>query len=394
MAHPCFQQEKSISMLKTKYRYLLLIILIALPFAFWVHLKWFYYSLGDPKELSDLQVQIRKNLDQWLKDGALVRDDGYIYTVDTAQLAIYAANEKDQELYQKLLPILSSTIIDIPGQEFSQGMVSWRIPKDYLDHPDFKRDASGTTEALRVAEALWLGKIAFALPHDDLVKKMILAYQKHQAVDQNQWFIRNYYNIQTNAFAPNSYAVDYDPDFLLRLSQETTDAELKNIALTLSQKSAELLENSISPSGLVHQVMLPEIKTLIPTINMIAFSPNAIEMINNALTVAERCVHTCPKVIKQAQKFLDKQNDRFGRAYQAISGESLSKEGAGIVEYAAITRFACYTDDQALLNKSLGHLVLHIKTFLKWPDHGVKIYVASETLMSLSCLQKKYPNKI
>jgi hypothetical protein len=343
-------------------------------------------------DILNLKSQVEKNLEQWIDQGELVREDGYIYTVDTAQIAIYAAQEGQESLYQKILPMVKATIVDIPGQEYTSGMISWRIPSQFEQNPDFKRDASGTTEALRVAEALWLGEQKFKLDHQTLVKKIILAYQKHQTIDQNQWMIRNYYNLQTQAFAPNSYAVDYDPDFLWKVAQETTDPELKAVAKVLSEKSADLLSKSISPSGLVHQVMLPEIMTLLPTIQMIAFSPNGIEMINNALTVAERCVHTCPSVIDATQKFLHRQ-EKFGRAYQAITSESLSKEGAGIVEYAAITRFACYVGDTQTLDRTLSDYALHLNTFLKWPA-GVKIYVASEVLMGLNCLEKKYAQKI
>ena len=379
-------------MFLSRYRYFLLILVVLIVIGSKLYLKWYYHTLSNPLDILKLKSQVEKNLEQWIDQGELVREDGHIYTVDTAQIAIYAAQEGKEALYQKILPMVKATIVDIPGQEYTVGMISWRIPKDFSQNPDFKRDASGTTEALRVAEALWLGHQKFKLDHMDWVKKIILAYQKHQTIDQNQWMIRNYYNLQTQAFAPNSYAVDYDPDFLWKIAQDTTDPELKSVAQTLSEKSADLLAKSISPSGLVHQVMLPEIMTLLPTIKMIAFSPNGIEMINNALTVAERCVHTCPSVIEATQKFLHKQ-EKFGRAYQAITGESLSKEGAGIVEYAAITRFACYVGDTQTLDRTLSDYALHLNTFLKWPA-GVKIYVASEVLMGLTCLERKYAQKI
>ena len=66
-------------------------------------------------------------------------------------------------------------------------------------------DASGTTEALRFAEGLWEGARVFGEPADrELALLVLRAYRRHEYVDQGIWLIRNYFNLQTRAFATNS----------------------------------------------------------------------------------------------------------------------------------------------------------------------------------------------
>ena len=360
---------------------------------------------GDHTQLSDLhmlsgraaerihalEVQLVDAVGRWWAMSGGLRGDGARYTVDLAQLATYAAERQHWQLYHTLAPALSEVIIDDPSSPYTRGMVAWRW------RPDQVLDASGTTEALRVIEARWKARASHPLPLS-LLSQLVEAYGRHESVDQGIWFIRNYYNLPVRAFSPNSYAVDYDPDLLSQiaeeiessgymLKEEETSARVIKRARTLATRSATLLTEAMSESGLVHQLIMPELSTLLPGLSAHFSSPNDIESLGNALTVAERCLIQCPLVAEKARTFLHRQA-RLYRLYFARTGQPASAEPGGVVEYAAATRFACKVGDRALLERFLPQLLSLGEGLLQARDEG-RLYSASELLLTLSCLRRE-----
>ncbi|MEE2645096.1 MAG: hypothetical protein VYD19_09205 [Myxococcota bacterium] len=343
--------------------------------------------------IRSLEVLLVNAVDRWWAESGGLRGDGARYTVDLAQLAIYAAERKHWSLYHTLAPALSEVIIDDPSSPYTRGMVAWRW------RPDEELDASGTTETLRVIEARWKARAVHQLPLS-LLSQLVESYGRHENVDQGIWFIRNYYNLSVGAFSPNSYAVDYDPDLLFQIAEviESGDLaskereagiELAARARTLSTRSAALLTDALSQSGLAHQLIMPELSTLLPGLSTHFSSPNDIESLGNALTVAERCLVRCPLVAEKAHAFLHRQT-RLYRLYFARTGQPASPEFGGIVEYATAARFACKVGDRALLKRFLPRLLSLGEGLLQARDEG-RLYSASELLLTLSCLRRGRP---
>ena len=343
-------------------------------------------------ELIALERALVAALPSWWRESDGLRSDGARYTVDVAQLASYSAIRGDQALYALFLPALREVIIDDPSSPYTSGMVAWRW------RPGEPLDASGTTEALRTAEALWEGR-RFGLNWRPEVAAIIRAYERHQLTDQGVWMIRNYYNLGVGAFSPNSYAVDYDPDFLFRLARSLEEevppradagagvsvgAELHLRARALAKKSASLLEATLAPSGLTHQLIMPELSTLLPGLPLAFSSPNDIEALGNALTVAERCLIMCPSVARAAENFLAAR-PVLKRLYTATEGTPRGAEEAGVVELAATVRFACKRGADALATRHLSALLARAERFLARP-RAARLYVASELLLTLTCL--------
>ncbi len=253
----------------------------------------------------------------------LARPDGYVYTVDVAQLLNYATLTSDSALYWPLREfaihkLLSDTVAD----PYTRGFVRWRRKEGSPP------DASGTTESLRVAEGLWAGARVF---RDTAARSrailMVQGYARHAYVDQGIWLIRNYFNFQSRTFATNSFLVDYDPDFVLLIARATSDSTLLDVA----QRSSKLVVDAVSPSGLLYEVIQPEILTALPALTHPVFGPNDIISAFNSCTVAERTVESNPAIGRGVLEFMRKHarenaNYFYGRTGEAVTEGQLSLE--------------------------------------------------------------------
>ncbi|MEM6333740.1 MAG: hypothetical protein AAF823_10425 [Planctomycetota bacterium] len=303
----------------------------------------------------------------------LARDDGYAYTVDVAQLALFAARANDAALYLALADrLLDTVVIDDPQNPYIQGFVAWR------HHPDHPLDASGTTEALRVAQALYEAPgLERQSAHRPVVERILAGYARHAAVDQDVWFVRNYYNLQTNAFSPNSYLVDYDPDFVAALAAVTGDPELVDLA----ERSNDLIRDAATPAGLIHAVVMPELSTLTPGDSPI-FSPNRIEGLGNVATVALTTVHTDPAVADRVLDFAIARLHDLARHYDAATGERIADSpDAHLVEHAVLLRLAAARDHPAT-DRLLARLVRQLERH-KPIGNKASLYTLTECLLAL-----------
>ena len=327
-----------------------------------------------PDALRRLRRTLHEQAVQWLKHDQLARPDGYVYAIDVTQLAIYAAQTRDADLFRPLRRrIVDRLIVERNGHTF----VAWR----YHPNPDKPLDASGTTEALRAAKALWLGAGAFERHTDrPLALAILRGYAAHATVDQDVWLIRNYYNLGTNAYATNSYLVDYAPDFVQRVADAADDEALRETA----QRSAQLVRRAAAPSGLLRQVIQPELATLMPGKRVI-FSPNGIEQLSNTATVAERSARTCPDVARRVLRFVQQRWPDVHGYYDARTGAPRGEARAGLATMAPLLRLAVRLDHDAMRDRLLRPVVRGARQFSDKP-RPPRLYMTGEALLALQAV--------
>ncbi|HET6249656.1 MAG TPA: hypothetical protein VFE47_18350 [Tepidisphaeraceae bacterium] len=262
----------------------------------------------------------------------LTRDDGSIYTVDAAQLMIVFAQMNEADGYRAMREHAEKNlIIDDPNESFTRGFVAWKWKNGQ------KPDASGTTEALRLARGLWLGAKAFNRPADgELARKILAGYARHATSDQGIWFIRNYYNFATHSFASNSYLVDYDPDFLHEVAAETNDAALAKLA----DDSYAVVKMAVAPSGLLYDIIQPEVATLYPELNVAAFSPNDIVQFSNCCTTATTVTTGHPEIARKILAIAMNRLDDLRTYYLGRTAEPFNAKSAAVTEFSVLSRLA------------------------------------------------------
>lgn len=307
--------------------------------------------------------------------GDLARESGWVQTVEVGQLLAYAAATRDGPLYDALRTHALSLVRDDPSDPWSRGMIAWRW------RPDTPPDASGTTEALRVAEGLWDGAAAFGRPGDrDAALLALRGYARHAREDQGIWFVANYFNYGTRALATNTYLVDYDPDFVGRVARETGDPTLADLAA----RSSTLVGRARTPAGLVYDLVQPEIATLLPA-ELAFFSPNDVVQLSNAATVAGRADEGQPALARGVLDFAVARVEDLHLYYLGRDGSPATTARPGVETWAALVRLAADLDDDAALAR-LGPRLLDAAAPLAGdrPD----LYAASEALPALLVLER------
>lgn len=282
--------------------------------------------------LRDLQSALHDQARLWISADRLLRDDGYLYAVDVGQLMICMAGVGDRESYDVLRKrAVADLIRDDPREPYTRGMVAWRRKAGT------KMDASGTTEALRVARGLWTGARAFGQSEDaDRAMTILDAYARHAMVDQGVWIISNYFDFTTHGFANNSFLVDYDADFVSEVAEARKNASLRDVA----QRSARAVEMAVAPSGLLYDLLQPELKTLYPEMDVVAFSPNDIVQFSNCATVATTVARSVPHVARSVLAFALNRMEDLRIYYFGRSGQVVNDRPAGLAELSALARLA------------------------------------------------------
>jgi len=315
------------------------------------------------------------------------RDNGAVYAVDICQLATYAAVAGDRELYDPLRTIILEKLLvtRVPGDP-AHGMVAWRYSPNPPHH-----DASGTTEALRAAEALYQGVQAFGYDQDrDAIRLILDAYARHAATENGTWMIRNYFNLDPDVynFITNSFLVDYDPDLLTRLADEFDNPEWADVAA----QTAVLIDKARTPAGLLHQIIRPEVGTIMP--HLVAdglYSINGVEQLSNVLTVAERCTLTNPAVAQGVLDFCKKRLHHLRLYYHADTGHRLRDENdtwAGVETWGPLLRLAVKLDDPLVHRKALRRVVYQSSGFPQYAGED-RMYLLGEALLTLE-ISRRY----
>ncbi len=226
---------------------------------------------------------------------------------------------------------MKTLIRDDPQDPYTQGFVPWRL------HPGQNPDASGTTEALRLSRGLWLGSKAFNRPADaELALKILDGYSRHAAVDQGIWIVRNYFGFGNRAFASNSFLVDYDPDFIREIANERNDATLNKLA----DNCYTVINSAVAPSGLLHDIIQPEVATLYPELNLAAFSPNDVIQFSNCCTTAIGVAVGLPNLSRKILAFALNRLEDLRVYYLGRTGEPHNAKSAAVYEYSILARLA------------------------------------------------------
>jgi hypothetical protein len=279
----------------------------------------------------------------------VARPDGFIWAYDSAQLLRFAAVDSDLTRYLELRDaIVKRFVITDTADAEARDDVAWRVRDGAAP------EASGTTEALALADALLVGANAFKRPDDRVLARRITdAYMRHATTERAIWFIRNYYNFATHAYANNSFLVDYLPDVL-------ADAGNADGA----QRSYALLDRAMGPAGLFYELVAPEIDTAFPGAGLAFFSPNAISSITNACNLALYSVRGRPALARRVLDFGVARASSLKRFYDVRTGAPRSTENAGTPAYACLTRLAVRLNDEAARRKLEQYLRANAATQL------------------------------
>ena len=334
-------------------------------------------------EIRALRDHVRGLVRGWVAGKRLTRPDGFVYAVDVAQLLACMVDARDAEGYSALRgQALAHLVVDEPSDPLTRGFVLWRYkPGD----TGATKDASGTTEALRTAEALWHGAGAFDRPQDREFALLILrGYARHAAVDKDVWLVRNYFGFGTRSFATNSFLVDYDPDFVSLVAAETKDAELQQLA----DKSYAVVRGAVTPAGLLYDLIQPELKTMYPLLeSVVTFSPNDVVQLSNAATVALTVTRGAPEVAAKVLKFATDRLSGLRMYHYGRTGEPVNDSAPGINEWGGLTRLAAELRDRAAVARLLPNaLAAWDYYYHHLAPEAPDAYVASEALASMSAL--------
>jgi hypothetical protein len=288
----------------------------------------------------------------------MARADGYIYGMDVGQAMTELAYAGRREPYEKLRELALARLVYRNGENpWADGFVVWRIKSG--EPPD----ASGTAEALRLAEGLRAGARRLGFDADLATSRDILrAWLKHAHVDRGVWLIRNYFNFGTRSFASNSYLFGYDADLLRDAAPE--DPAFADAA----RRTAQMLATLATREGFLEEILQPEILTAFPVGVPPAFSPNGIRSVLNSCTVLERATGAAPeqgrRLLARVAAELDRQQATGARAprlplYWQFD-RPLEKYRAGVAAYGCLARLAHRLGQplearlQALAQRELG----------------------------------------
>jgi hypothetical protein len=324
--------------------------------------------------------ELRRSLDvmvaRLLPADGLVRTDGHVYAIDVGLLALSAALGQDRQRYEQLVSFARSRLIQRPAG-LTNPIVAWRRKlQPVLSRPD----ASGTTEALQLAQALFVGADAFARPGDRALAGQILdGYLEHAAEIDDVWLVRNYFNIQTRSFATNSYLIDYSPD-LLDFSAAQRDSETYRRAAT---RSLALIRKSQRPTGLIDAIVQPELRTLY---QFVIFSPNDIIELEHTALVAEQVAVSAPDVGQRVLRFSGERLGSLHAAYEGRSGDPHGIDRADAGTLAALVRLAVKLGDSAFIGKIRPLFAQHAAWVVR-QEGTVDIHLVAQTLTGLQFLE-------
>jgi hypothetical protein len=334
-------------------------------------------SPWEPSDARRTKEELHRLARERVLEGRLARADGWVYAVDLSLLMLFAALEKDEELYKSLESFASERLVlDSEEDPYTKGFVIWRVREAVPP------EASGTTEALRLAEAYWRGSLAFDRPSDrERALQILEGYARHQAEEQGIWMIRNYFNLGTRSFATNSFLVDYAPDFVAEAAEATGSAELREIA----QKSYALIERAQSRSGLLYDIVQPEVKTLLDDERMAIFSPNDAIQVSNSATVAAGSVKGRPAVARRVLDFCLERMPALKGTYYGRTGEIARDKRPGIEAWASLVRLSIALDRDDALEAFYPFLVSNAGRKWRIPDDAW-LYVVAELLLGLQAV--------
>jgi hypothetical protein len=279
-----------------------------------------------------------RELERRVLRNQMARSDGYVYGMDVGQALTEFAHAGRREPYEKLRELALKQLIHRDAQNpWADGFVVWRVKAGVPP------DASGTAEALRLAEGLraGAGRLGFG---DDLLRsrEILKAYLKHAYVDHGIWLIRNYFNLDTRSFASNSYLFGYDADLLRQAAAE--DPAFAEAA----DRTEKMIGMLATQEGFLEEILQPEILTAFPVGMSPAFSPNGVRSVLNSCTVLERATATAPEQGRRLLALVSAEMNRQQAAGVRVPklplywqfDRPLEQHRAGIAVYGCLARLA------------------------------------------------------
>lgn len=285
---------------------------------------------------------LANRVDKW----ELGRSDGYIYIVDVGGAMTELAEAGEKAWYMKLRAYaVKDLILKDPDNPWADGFVGWRYKSGT------PLDASGTAEALRLAQGFLTGYRKFGDP-DDLKQSdfLISGYLKHAYTDHGIWLIRNYFNFATRSFASNSYVSGYDADFLSLAGEHNPDAK------RAAENTIKLLKTMSTDDGFLEEILQPELLTALPDVPP-EFSPNSVRSIFNSCSALDRAALALPaqgrKLLAFAAKAVGTNRGhgvlRPGLPLYWRDGKPAPAPNprGGVAAYACLTRLAARLKDDS-----------------------------------------------
>jgi hypothetical protein len=270
--------------------------------------------------------------------GEMARADGYTYGMDVGQALTELALAGRREPYEKLRGLaLQHFIYRSAENPWADGFVIWRLK------PGARPDASGTAEALRLAEGLRAGARELGYGDDaGHARDILRAYLKHATVDHGIWLIRNYFNLETRSFASNSYLFGYDADLLRQAAAD--DPAFAEAA----RQTAQMIERLATREGFLQEILQPEILTAFPVGVSPAFSPDGVRSVLNSCTVLERATVAAPAQGRRLLALVAAEMERqraAGARHPSLPlywqfDRPLAKPRAGVAVYGCLARLA------------------------------------------------------
>lgn len=289
------------------------------------------------------------------RGGLPLRPDNWAYAIDFGNLMVYAAQRGNVELFRLLSDrVRRDYLVTQSNDPNALYTVAWRHRAGRVN------EASGTTETLRMVEAYWTAGERW---DNDFYRRlaylMARAYARHQTSNEfgEEWFIRNYYNYQTKAYATNTFLVDFAPDLLRRVAEYMQDPALRAVA----DKSAEFVAAAQVEAGLFHAMYQPEITTLYA--NITYFSPNGIiqmiDSIEAALGIAEYAPERAHRTFAFAQAEFERTGLRALSNQYLIDGSSTGSPENAPAVYAYLVRLGTRLGEdptflRAIVNEKLN----------------------------------------
>ncbi len=312
--------------------------------------------------------------------GELVRGDGFVYAVDIGELLKVAARYRDRAMADALRAFaVRHLIVDDPDDPFTRGFVVWRRSPD-----DGEPDASGTTEALRIAQGLEEVAEAFGDPADrELALRVLDGYARHAAPARGTdlLLVRNYFNFRSRDFATNSFLVDYAPDFVARMAR----AEGRGDLAQLARESYRVVRAAASPAGLLYDVFQPEMATLYDDPRTLLFSPNDIVQTSNAASVALHAMEGAPEVAASVLEFCASRMPGLRLAYYGRTGEAARSKRPGVEIWGTLVEMAVHRGNRRALDAFRGYLITNAVES-RIPEDAF-LYVAAHLLLGLDALR-------
>jgi hypothetical protein len=339
-------------------------------------------SVGSGPRTAELRRSLDEMVSRLLPADGFVRADGHVYASDLALLAISAALGLERNRYEELVALISQRFVQRPA-----GLSNPIVLERRRLHPSLSRpEASGTLEALQVAQALFLGAGTFGREGDAVRARRILeGYLEHADEIAGVWLVRTSFDLQSRRFATNSYLIDYAPD-VLDFAAAQRDSERYRLAAT---RSLDLIRKAQRPNGLIDAIVQPELRPMFP---FVIFSPNDVIAIEHTTLVAEQVAASAPDIGQKVLRFASSRLATLHAAYEGRSGNPHGIDRADAGTLATLVRLAVKLGDRDFIEKIRPLFAQHA-SWVARQEGTVDIQLVAQTLLGLQYLERWEQNR-